>query len=177
MTEQVVQRDHSVGSSEVSGNVVGIGNADIGRGIGCDIGDDIVIDFAVVCIQPEIDGDVGIQCFEIGDGLLINFYLGHICVIFCPERDFILPRGIEFLRYFKDLLFFGAMAGCECYQQNGDQEYGNAFSHPFIPPLETPAMIFLRKSRNRMISGREMTTTAAIIAGIFSRPKPFSRIS
>ena len=28
-----------------------------------------------------------------------------------------------------------------------------------------------------MIRGREITTTAAIIAGTFSRPKPFSRIS
>ena len=38
-------------------------------------------------------------------------------------------------------------------------------------------MIFLWKIRNSTISGTEMTTTAAIIAGMFSRPKPFSRIS
>ena len=38
-------------------------------------------------------------------------------------------------------------------------------------------MIFFRKIRNRTISGTEMTTTAAIMAGMFSRPKPFSRIS
>ena len=37
-------------------------------------------------------------------------------------------------------------------------------------------MIFLRKSRNSTTSGTEITTTAAIIAGMFSRPKPFSRI-
>ena len=38
-------------------------------------------------------------------------------------------------------------------------------------------MILLRKIRNSTISGTEITTTAAIIAGMFSRPKPFSRIS
>ena len=38
-------------------------------------------------------------------------------------------------------------------------------------------MIFFRKMRKRTINGTLMTTTAAIIAGVFSRPKPFSRIS
>ena len=50
-------------------------------------------------------------------------------------------------------------------------------AYPFVPPLATPSMIFLRKIKNSTISGTEMTTTAAIIAGMFSRPKPFSRIS
>ena len=38
-------------------------------------------------------------------------------------------------------------------------------------------MIFLRKIRKRTISGTEMATTAAIMAGTFARPKPFWRIS
>ena len=38
-------------------------------------------------------------------------------------------------------------------------------------------MIFFRNARNSSTSGTEITTTAAIMAGIFSRPKPFSRIS
>ena len=50
-------------------------------------------------------------------------------------------------------------------------------SHPFVPPLETPSMIFLWKSRNSKMSGRDTITTAAIMAGMFSRPRPFSRIS
>ncbi len=50
-------------------------------------------------------------------------------------------------------------------------------AHPFVPPLDTPSIIFFRNARNRTISGTEITTTAAIIAGTFSRPKPFSRIS
>ena len=37
-------------------------------------------------------------------------------------------------------------------------------------------MIFLWKMRKMMISGIEMTTTAAIIAGMFSLPNPDSRI-
>ena len=52
-----------------------------------------------------------------------------------------------------------------------------AFSYPFVPLLETPSMIFSRKIRKSTTSGIEITTTAAIMAGIFSRPNPFSRIS
>ena len=37
-------------------------------------------------------------------------------------------------------------------------------------------MILFLNSKNKTISGREMTTTAAIIAGMFSLPKPFSRM-
>ena len=49
--------------------------------------------------------------------------------------------------------------------------------YPLVPPLATPAMTLRRKIRNSRIRGTEITTTAAIIAGMFSRPKPFSRIS
>ena len=56
---------------------------------------------------------------------------------------------------------------------NGIQEIReNGFGRENIP-----AMIFLRKIRNSTISGAEMTQTAAIMAGILSLPKPFSRIS
>ena len=37
-------------------------------------------------------------------------------------------------------------------------------------------MIFFLKMMKRIISGSETATTAAIIAGTFSRPNPFSRI-
>ena len=50
-------------------------------------------------------------------------------------------------------------------------------SHPFVPPLDTPSMTFFLNIRNSTISGTDITTTAAIIAGTFSRPNPFSRIS
>ena len=37
-------------------------------------------------------------------------------------------------------------------------------------------MILLRKTRKSTISGMEITTTAAIMAGMLSRPKPCSRL-
>ena len=49
--------------------------------------------------------------------------------------------------------------------------------YPFVPPLDTPAMILSRKARNSTISGTLTATTAAIIAGISCRPKPLSRIA
>ena len=61
--------------------------------------------------------------------------------------------------------------------QDQEKDKGKLLFHPFVPPLETPAMIFFRKTRNSTISGTLITTTAAIIAGVFSRPKPFSRIA
>ena len=63
-----------------------------------------------------------------------------------------------------------------CQHQQQRQKFAK-FHHPLVPPLETPSMIFLRNTRNSTISGTEMTTTAAIMAGMFSLPKPFSRIS
>ena len=51
------------------------------------------------------------------------------------------------------------------------------YHHPFVPPLETPSMILSLNNKNSTMRGNEITTTAAIMAGIFSRPKPFSRIS
>lgn len=46
-----------------------------------------------------------------------------------------------------------------------------------VPPRATPDMICFRYPRNSRIRGMEITTTAAIIAGMFARPKPLSRIS
>jgi prepilin-type N-terminal cleavage/methylation domain-containing protein len=87
-------------------------------------------------------------------------------------------KSTEAFRHGKSDALFRAVTAAEQRQQKKAQQGGSkASDHPLVPPLDTPAMIFFRKIRNRMISGTEMTTTAAIIAGIFSRPKPFSRIS
>ena len=119
--------------------------------------------------------------FEIGNGFFVDLCLGFVGIVFGPESNLIIAGSIKFFRDGKFILLLcpvtaaktGDAKGCDSKKQ----KLLTKFFHPFVPPLETPAMILLRKMRNRMISGSEMTTTAAIIAGIFSRPKPFSRIS
>ena len=157
--------------------MVGIGNADIGCGICGNIGDDIVIDLAIVGIKPQIHLNVGIAFFKSGDGVFVDLYLRHVGVVFCPEGNLVVFCGVELLGNGKGTLFFRAVTGRERENHHKEQQDRYKLFHPFVPPLDTPSMIFLRNSRNSTISGREMTTTAAIMAGIFSRPKPFSRIS
>ena len=182
--EQLVQRNHRVFAGEIGRDVVGVGDADVGGGVGCDVGDDVVVDFAVIRVQPEIHGDVGIQRFKVRNGLLVDVHLSHVGIVFCPEGDLIAPGGVKVVRNRVGDGSGGILPGGQRTvaagegkgQHKGKRERKQLF-HPFTPPLETPSMIFLRKIRNSTISGREMATTAAIMAGMFSRPKPFSRIS
>ena len=182
--EQLVQGNHRVFAGEIGRDVVGVGDADVGGGVGCDVGNDVVVNFAVVRVQPEIHGDVGIQGFKIRDGLFVDVHLGHVGVVFRPEGDLIAPGGVKVVRNLvgdgSGGIFPGgkrAVTAGEGKGQHKGKRERKQFFHPFTPPLETPSMIFFRKIRNSTISGREMATTAAIMAGMFSRPKPFSRIS
>ena len=71
-----------------------------------------------------------------------------------------------------------AVAGGERKEKRRNKQKNNNFlHHPFVPPLETPDIILRLKMRKITISGTEIATTAAIIAGTLSRPKPFSRIA
>ena len=158
--------------------MVGIGDAHIGSGGGGNVGNDVVVDAAVIGVQPHFHGDVGVQRVELGNGLLVDIGLGDVGVVLGPEGDGKLAAGIQLLWQLEAGALPGPVAAGKGQQQGGDQQQGkHSFFHPLVPPLATPAMIFLWKSRNSTISGREITTTAAIMAGMFSRPKPFSRIS
>ena len=46
--KQVIQRNYGILSGEVGGNVIWVGDADIGCRIGGNIGNDIVVNFAVI---------------------------------------------------------------------------------------------------------------------------------
>ena len=173
--KQRVQRGHAVGAGQVGGDVVRVGDAHVGGGARGNVGDDVVVDFAVVGVQPQIHVDVGVQRLKILDGLLIDRHLIFVGVVFRPEGDFIVPGVVKGLRHREGDLLPGTVAAAQ-HKAPGQQQRKQAF-HPLVPPLATPAMIFLRNSRNSTMSGTEMTTTAAIMAGMFSRPKPFSRIS
>ena len=50
-------------------------------------------------------------------------------------------------------------------------------NHPLVPVLATPDIICFLKIMNKAIRGIDTHTTAAIIAGMFSLPIPFSLIS
>ena len=177
VVKQPVQRNNRVHAGEVGGDMVGIGDAHIGGGVGGNVGDHVVVNAAVIGIKPQIDLDIGVKCLKIGDGLLINGHLGQVGVVFCPEGDLVLPGFVKVLGHGKGLHAPGAVTGTQRQQTAQGQQQCKEFSHPLVPPLETPSMILLRKSKNSTISGREMTTTAAIMAGIFSRPKPPSRMA
>ena len=181
--EQIVQRHHHVGAGHIGRDVVRIGDADIGCGIGGDVRDDIVVDAPVVGIEPHVHRDIRVQGLKVRDGLLVDGRLDLVGVVFGPEGDFVLPGTVKALRNREGCSPAGAVAGAqrqhaeEHQQRQKEGRESVSPDHPLVPPLETPAMTFLRKIRNSTISGTEMTTTAAIMAGMFSRPKPFSRIS
>ena len=160
--------------------MIRIGNTDVRRRIGRDIGDDIVIDPAVIGIQAHLDLDVRIKILEIFDGFLVDAGLYFVRIVLRPEDHFVLAAGIKALRDREGTGILGSMAARQrsAHDQERKQSHEfHLFFHPLMPPLDTPAMIFLWKTRKSTISGTEITTTAAIIAGMFSRPKPFSRIS
>jgi len=175
--KQVLQGDHHVVAGDVSGNVVRVCDTDIGGSAGGNVGDHVVVDIAVVGVQPQVYGDIGIQVLELGNGLFVNISLAHIGIVFRPEGDLIGLRFVKGRRHGKGGALPAAVAACQGQAQGQRQNKAEKLFHPFVPPWETPSMIFFRKAKNSRINGTEITTTAAIMAGMFSRPKPFSRIS
>ena len=81
--------------------MIRIGDAHIRRGIRGDVGDHVIIDLAVICIETQIHGDIRIKIFKILDRFLIDGRLVLIGVIFGPESDFIFSGKIEFFRHGK----------------------------------------------------------------------------
>ena len=104
--DQIIQRNNGIISGQIGCNVIGVGNAYVGRSLCCDICDNIVVNFTVVGIESEFDLDVWIKRLKTGNGIFINLGLCFICVVFGPEGNFIRALGIELLRNIKDGLFF-----------------------------------------------------------------------
>ena len=124
--------------------------------------------------------DVGVELLKGLDGVRIDGGLDFVGVVLGPEGQLVLLIIIEGLRHLEGGQSPGAVASGERKEEGRRHKTGQHARktlHPLVPPLRTPDMIFFRKIRNSTTSGREMTTTAAIMAGMFSRPKPFSRIS
>lgn len=70
--------------------MVRVGDTYVRSGACGDVGDYIVVDFAVVRVKPKIYGDIGVQGFKIGYCLFIDFGLGFVCVVFGPESDLVI---------------------------------------------------------------------------------------
>ena len=161
--------------------MVGICYADVRRRSRRYIGYNIVIYFAVIRIKPDIHLYVRIKRFKIGYCFFIYFCLSFVCIVLCPKGYLVVARSVKSARHFENRSTFRTVTSRKyhkCgYEQNKRKDSCADPFHPFVPPLETPAIIFLRKIRNSIISGSDTATTAAIIAGMFSLPKPFSLIS
>ncbi len=69
--------------------MIRVGNADIRCRVRCDVGNDIVVDLAIVRVQPEIDRDIRIQLLEGFYCILIDRSLCLVGIVFRPERDLI----------------------------------------------------------------------------------------
>ena len=176
--KEVVERHHHVLAGEIGGDVVRVGDAYVGRGGGGNVGDDVVVDLGIVGVKADRHVDIGIKLLKVRHRLLIDLYLGLVGVVLGPEGDVVVPAFVKALRDLKYASLPRAVAARQQGQtaQQPKRREDAPDLHPLVPPLETPSMIFLRKIRNRTISGRDTATTAAIMAGMFSRPKPLSRM-
>ena len=102
--------------------MVRVGDTYVRSGACGDVGDYIVVDFAVVRVKPKIYGDIWVQGFKIGYCLFIDFGLGFVCVVFCPESDFVISGGVKFPGNGKGTLVLRAMTACkQSHRRNGSQ--------------------------------------------------------
>ncbi len=160
--------------------MVWVGYADVRGGACCDVGYNVVVNPAVISVKPQIYAYVWIKLLKIRDSLFVDGSLGLVGVVFCPEGKLILAGFVKFCGDIESFGFSRAVTSCKgetAYSHDSRAEDRKSPFHPFVPPLETPSIILLRKIRKMIISGMDITTTAAIMAGIFSLPNPFSRIS
>ena len=73
-------------AGEVGGDVVRVGDAHVGGGAGGDVGDDVVVDVAVVGVQPQVHGDVGVQRLKVLNGLAGRCPSGVLLVSFFAQK-------------------------------------------------------------------------------------------
>ena len=108
--EQGIQRHHAVIAGQIGGNVVRIRDAHIGRGVGGNVGDHILIDAAVISVELQRHLDIGIDLLELLDRILVDIRLGDIALGLGPEGDLIGTAFIEARRQKERVLVLRAMA-------------------------------------------------------------------
>ena len=65
--------------------MVRIGDADIRGGIGGNIGDNVIIDSAVVRIQAQVYRNIGIKRLKVLNGFFVNIRLGLVGIVFAQK--------------------------------------------------------------------------------------------
>ena len=96
---QRIQGHDDVVAGHIGRNVVRIGDADVGRRIGGDVRDDIVVYFAVVRVKAHVDIDIRIERLEIRDRLLVDLGLRLVGVVLGPESELDLLALVQLLRH------------------------------------------------------------------------------
>lgn len=66
--------------------MVGVGNADIWRCPRCNIGNNIAVDPAVVRVQPQIYGNIWVECRKFFNCVPVNLRLCFVGIIFCTKN-------------------------------------------------------------------------------------------
>ena len=93
--------------------MVRVGDAHIRRSARGNIGDHIIVNVVIVGIKPQVYRNIRIQFLKIRYGLAVNIRLGLIGVIFGPERDFIVPGSVDFLRDSESCLLPASMTASQ----------------------------------------------------------------
>ena len=65
--------------------MVRVGDAHIRCGSGSQVGDDVVVNFPIICIKFQIHRNVGIQRFKIGNGLFVNIGLSLVGIVLAQK--------------------------------------------------------------------------------------------
>ena len=68
--------------------MIRIGDTYVGRGIGCDIGDYVVINLTVIGIESHVDFDVWIKSLKVFNRLIVNRGLSLVGIVLGPEGNF-----------------------------------------------------------------------------------------
>ena len=82
---QLIQRHHGILTRQIGGDVVGVGDADVGGGVCGNICDNVAVNASVVGVELEIYLDIGVKCLKILNRLLVYRHLSQIGVVFRPK--------------------------------------------------------------------------------------------
>ena len=67
--------------------MIRVGDADIRRRLRRNIRNNVVVNFAVIRVELQIDRNIRVECLKIRDRFFVNIRLTDVRVVFCPERD------------------------------------------------------------------------------------------
>ena len=66
--------------------MIRVGDADIRRRLRRNIRNNVVVNFAVIRVQLQIDRDIRVECLKILDRFFVNIRLTDVRVVFLPQN-------------------------------------------------------------------------------------------